>query len=294
MPPRGYAYLIATICGWGLAWPMIKIGLNEIPVWAYRGLMLPAAGLITLALAWMLGETIASPRGQWGPLLATSALNITCWTLFSTLGLNLMGSSGHASIIAYTMPLWAMLFATLFAGDRPSWIKLCGLALGLTGLAILLSGELGVMAESPMGTAFMLCAAACWGAGTVVHKRVVWRLPPLTLTAWMLLVGSVPITLVGLATEVADLKPISMEAVWATVFVLLISTVFCWFSWFQVVRLAPVVVSTVGLLMVPVMAVISGGLILNESVGMREISALACVICAIALVLIPFGRLRTN
>ncbi len=294
MPPRGYAYLISIIGGWGLAWPMIKIGLNEIPPWAYRGLMLPVAGIITFALAWALGEKLASPRGQWGLLLVTSLLNITLWTLFSTLGLRLMGSSGHASIIAYTMPLWAMLFATLFGGERPSWIRLCGLALGLTGLGILLSGELGAMAESPAGTALMLAAAISWGAGTVLHKRVDWQLPPLTLTAWMLVIGAIPITLVGLATEIATLQPISVGAIWATVFVLLISTVFCWFAWFQVVRLVPVLVSTVGILMVPVMAVISGGLLLNETVGMREISALACVICAIALVLIPFGRARTN
>lgn len=294
MPPRGYVYLISIVGGWGLAWPMIKIGLNEIPPWAYRGLMLPAAGIITFALAWALGEKLASPRGQWGLLLVTSLLNITLWTLFSTLGLRLMGSSGHASIIAYTMPLWAMLFATLFGGERPSWIRLCGLALGLTGLGILLSGELGAMAESPAGTALMLAAAISWGAGTVLHKRVDWQLPPLTLTAWMLVIGAIPITLVGLATEIATLQPISVGAIWATVFVLLISTVFCWFAWFQVVRLVPVLVSTVGILMVPVMAVISGGLLLNETVGMREISALACVICAIALVLIPFGRARTN
>ena len=294
MPPRGYAYLISIIGGWGLAWPMIKIGLNEIPPWAYRGLMLPAAGIITFVLAWALGEKLASPRGQWGPLLVTSLLNITLWTLFSTLGLRLMASSGHASIIAYTMPLWAMLFATLFGGERPSWIRLCGLALGLTGLGILLSGELGAMAESPAGTALMLAAAISWGAGTVVHKRVAWQLPPLTLTAWMLVIGAIPITLVGLATEITTLQPISVGAIWATVFVLLVSTVFCWFAWFQVVRLVPVVVSTVGILMVPVIAVISGALLLNETVGLREISALACVICAIALVLIPFGRARTN
>jgi drug/metabolite transporter (DMT)-like permease len=251
MPPRGYVLLISTICGWGLAWPMIKIGLNEIPPWAYRGLMLPAAGIITLIVARLIGEKFTTPRGQWAPLIATAALNITCWTLFSTLGLRLMGS-GHASIIAYTMSLWALVFAILFTGERPTLLRLCGLTLGLVGLGILLSGNMGAMAESPLGVTLMLASAISWGAGTVVHKRVNWRLPPVTLTGWMLLVGSIPITAVALAGEVWELQPISAQAVWATVF-----------------------------------AVISSGFILDEPIGPREITALACVIGAIALVLIP-------
>ncbi len=286
--------LIGTICGWGLAWPMIKIGLNEIPPWAYRGLMLPAAALVTFAVARAIGEQFALPHGQWRALIVTSLFNITGWTVFSTLGLNLMGSSGHASIIAYTMPLWAMLFAVLFTGERPGWVRLCGLALGLTGLGFLLSAEFGSMAGSPAGTALMLTAAIAWGAGTVMHKRVAWRLPPLMLTGWMIAIGSVPITLIGLATEIPDLQPISAAAAWSCVFVLLISTVFCWVAWFQVVKLAPVAVSTVGIMMVPVMAVISGGLILDEVIGLREILALVFVVSGIALVLLPQHRLAAS
>lgn len=286
MPPRGYALLISVICGWGLAWPMIKIGLNEIPPLAYRGLMLPLAGILTLAIARIMGERVRLPSGQWAPFLFSTFLNITCWVLFSTIGLRLMGS-GHASIIAYTMPLWAMLCAILFTGDRPTGLRYAGLAFGLVGLGILLSGELGAMAESPLGVALMLIAAATWGAGTVVHKRVQWTLQPVTLTGWMILIGSLPILAAALIDEVWLLRPISPLAIWASVFVLIVPTIFCWFAWFRVVALAPVVVSTVGIMLVPVMAVIGGGLILDEAIGVREIAALAFVIVGIALVLMP-------
>lgn len=286
MPRRGYALLIAVICGWGLAWPLIKTGLNEIPPWAYRGLMLPAAGIITLLLARLAGERVRLPSGQWAPFLLSTFLNITCWVSFSTLGLRLMGS-GHASIIAYTMPLWAMVAAVLVTGERPTLQRYAGLACGLVGLGILLSGDLGAMAESPFGVALMLASAITWGIGTVVHKRVAWQLGALTLTGWMILIGSLPITAIALAGDIWVLKPISMAAVWSTVFVLLISTVFCWWAWFRVVTMAPVVVSTVGIMMVPVMAVIGGGLILDEPVGPRELTALGFVIVAIALVLMP-------
>lgn len=289
MPPRGYALLISVILGWGLAWPMIKIGINEIPPLAYRGLMLPVAGLVTLFIARLMGEQVRLPHGQWGWFALSTFLNITCWVLFSTVGLGLMGS-GHASIIAYTMPLWAMLTAIIFTGDRPGAMRYAGVVCGLAGLGILLSGELGAMADAPLGVVFMLISAATWGAGTVVHKRVQWSVPPIALTGWMIFLGSLPILAAAFVEEIWLLKPISDKAIWASVFVLFVPTIFCWFAWFRVVALAPVTVSTVGIMMVPVMAVIGGGLILGEAVGVREIAALGFVVLGIALVLLPQRR----
>ena len=57
MPARGYALLISVILGWGLAWPMIKIGVTEVPPLAYRGLMLPIAGI------WAIGFVTAETSG---------------------------------------------------------------------------------------------------------------------------------------------------------------------------------------------------------------------------------------
>ena len=291
MPPRGYALLIATILGWGLAWPMIKIGLNEIPPWTYRGVMLPAAGFVMFAVACGMREPIVLPRGQWPALLASTFLNITCWTLFSTLGLRLLGS-GHASIIAYTMPLWAVTFSILFIGERPTPRRIAGLVCGLAGIGVLLSDQMGVISQSPLGALFMLIAAISWGAGTVVHKRTLWRFSPVVLTGWMILMGGLPIFAVAVVIESVDLGEISLAAIAASLFVLFIPTVFCWFAWFRVVTMAPIIVSSVAIMMVPIVAVISGGLILAEPIGWHEIGALALVISGIALVLIPPRRVE--
>jgi drug/metabolite transporter (DMT)-like permease len=286
---RPILLLTGTILGWGLAWPMIKIGLNEIPPWTYRGLMLPVAGVVMFAVARAMGERFALPTGQWGLLLASSLLNITCWTLFSTLGLRLMGS-GHASILAYTMPLWAVILSMLLIGERPTLRRIVGLVLGLAGLFVLLQGEFGVLAESPAGTLLMLISAITWGAGTVLHKRVVWTLPAAMTIAWMIFLGGLPITAVALVTELDELRPISWEAAWSTLFVLLISVVACWFAWFSVVKMVPVIVSSVSIMGVPVVAVISGAILLSEHLDLQEIAALGLVLSAIALVVVPRRR----
>lgn len=276
----------ATILGWGLAWPTIKMGITEIPPWSYRGITIPTAALIMFVLAKLRGEKLAVPVGQRGPLIVTALLNITGWVLFSTLGLSRL-ASGHASIIAYTMPLWAFLFALAFGLERASPVRVLGVLAGISGIFVLLSGEVDQILAAPQGPLLMLASAIVWGAGTAFHKRVPWRLPPIALTAWMLAIGSAPIAAVGFFIDGAGLHPISTAALWATIFVIAVPTVVCWISWFSIVKAVPVTVSSVGILLVPMVAVLSGNLLLHEAVGWREIGALALVCVAIVLVLRP-------
>ena len=81
--------------------------LIEIPPWTFRGLIAPSAALFLFGFAILMKESLRVPREQWRPLFVASLLNITGWHIFSALGLRQM-ASGHASIIAYTMPLWAI------------------------------------------------------------------------------------------------------------------------------------------------------------------------------------------
>jgi len=118
----------------------------------------------------------------------------------------------------------------------------------------------------------------------------VWILPAGMTIAWMIFLGGLPITAVALATELDALRPVSSSAIWATLFVLLISVVACWFAWFSVVKMVPVIVSSVAIMGVPVVAVISGASILDEHLALQEIAALALVLAAIALVVIPSRR----
>jgi drug/metabolite transporter (DMT)-like permease len=292
IPLNAILWMIALTLGWGTSWPILKIALNEIPPWTFRGLIGPFSAGAVFLIAYLMKEPLLPPKGQWRLLLIASALNITGWHIFSAMGIRLLGS-GHASIIAYTMPLWAVTFAMLFAGERPTPTRLAGLALGLTGMAILLSGQFGILAVAPLGAAFMLMSAISWGAGTVVQKNVAWRASTMSLTAWQLLIGGLPISAVALVIEVPHLQPVSAVAVWATVYSLAVPMILCWFAWFRIVNLVPVSVSSVSTLMIPVVGVISGAVVLGEAIGWREAGALVLVCMALALVLTPSRARKT-
>ena len=48
------------------------------------------------------------PKGRWPHLLLASMMNITIWNIATSLAV-LHIPSGHASVLAYTMPLWVAL-----------------------------------------------------------------------------------------------------------------------------------------------------------------------------------------
>jgi drug/metabolite transporter (DMT)-like permease len=56
--------------------------------------------------------------------------------------------------------------------------------------------------------------------------------------------------------------------------------------WFQILRLMPASVASISTLAIPVVGVFTGGLLLGEPVGWRELSALALVLGALSIVLI--------
>ena len=139
----------------------------------------------------------------------------------------------------------------------------------------------------------MLISAISWGAGTAIQKRVNWNMPATALAGWQLLIGGLPITIGALFLEHDLWQPVSQQAIWSTLFILVYPIIFCWFAWFRIVKEVPVTVSTVSIMMVPVLGVYSGHLVLGEPISWREISGLLLVCSALALVLLPsikFGR----
>ena len=96
---------------------MMKIGINEIPIWTFRGTacILGSLGLFLIA---RLGKvSLIVGKKEWRRLLLISFFNVFLWNVFVTGGLNLL-NSGRSAIIAYTMPMWVMLLSTFFLKDK--------------------------------------------------------------------------------------------------------------------------------------------------------------------------------
>lgn len=286
--------LIASITlFWGVNWPAMKLAVAEVPVWTFRTICLVIGGLGLLAICRLARMSLAVPRGQIWPLILVSLFNITGWHLFSAAGLVYM-PAGRASIVAFTMPLWAALLAIPILDERLSKTTAAGMAVGMAGMAVLVLPDWQGLLAAPLGILFMLLAALSWAAGTVLLKRFRWSISTAALAGWQLLLGGVPVTLGAVIFDRGfDPLAVSGTAWAATLYAALIPMIYCHWAWFRVVGIYPAAVAAIGTLAIPVLGVLSSNWALGEAIGVEEVLSLLLVLAGLVLVLVvPALRAR--
>jgi drug/metabolite transporter (DMT)-like permease len=279
--------LVLTLV-WGCNWPVLKMGVSELAPLTFRSLTLPFAAIGMLLVARASGDSIGIARALWPRVVVLALLNIAGWNGFVLFGVQQL-PAGRSAILAYTMPIWATMIATVVLHERLSRRKLTGLALGFAGMAVLIGEQIGVVRAAPFGALMILAAAIVWAVGTVLLRKWQPPVPQNTLSGWMMLLGWLPLAALAplldpqpLAAELADLSARGWFAVLYNV--LLAGTLAHW-AWFTLARTLPVAVSSLSSLPVPVVGVISGILLLGERPGVQEWIALALVVAALFTVL---------
>jgi drug/metabolite transporter (DMT)-like permease len=259
----GLLCLAITAVGWGLNWPIIKLILREWPPLFARGTAGLAAALGLAAVALMRGERITVPSHAFGRLSIAAALNVFAWMGFSTIAMVWL-SVAEGALLVYTMPIWATLLAWPLRGARPTLRDLAALALGLAGVGVLLAGS---------GFALGTGTAVLFALGTVLGVSAI-PLPPIALTAWQVGLGCAPMVVAGLLFEKPRFDALS-PAGWANMaYMAIVPMGVCYLSWFAASRRLPAATASTGMLLVPLVGVLSAAPIVGEPIGMREVAAL--------------------
>ena len=287
-----HAYLPMAILAliWGCNWPVLKLGVTELPPLTFRALTLPFAAVGMLAVARISGESIAIPRAWWGRLAALAFFNIAGWNGLVLFGVQQL-PAGRSAILAYTMPVWATLTALLVLHEPLGRRKTIGLALGMIGMALLLGEDFALLQRSPAGAALILGAAIMWSFGTVLLRKWKPPIPQNTLSGWMMLLGWLPLVVAAPFFDHTPIVERLSNASWLAWFaiaynIFLAGTLAHW-AWFTLARTLPVAVSGLASLPVPVVGVFAGMIVLGERPGTAEWLALAFVLSSLVAVLWP-------
>lgn len=289
LPLRGFVLMALLSLFWGVNWPIMKVGMEAIPVPVFRAVTLGVGGVAVLVIARVAGHSLRIPRRQWPLLLAASAFNITGWFLLAGYGV-VLTESGRAAIIAYTMPVWSVVFAALVLGERFTWRRALALVLGMAAIAILLAGDFAAIGRAPLGPLLMALAAASWALGTVIQKKGAWEAPTFTVLGWQILLGGLPIFVLAALEDGAALAQAGLWPLLALLYNALVPFLFCYYAYFEIIRLFPVGIATIGTLFIPIIGVFSGMLLLGERPGAPEYAALLLVVAALAVPVVTRAR----
>ena len=273
---------------WGCNWPVLKMGVSLLPPLTFRALTLPFAALGLLVVAKLSGESIRLPRRLWGEVALLALLNIGGWNALVLFGVAQL-PAGRSVIIAYTMPIWTVLFSLVLLREPFGRRKAAGLVLGMAGLALLVGDDIRQLQRAPTAMLFILGASTCWALGTVLLRKWKPPLPPNALSGWMMLLGWVPIALLAPALAPGPMPALTGGAWFAILYNVFLAGTLAHWAWFTLVRTLPVAVSSMASLPVPIVGVFAGMLVLGERPGPWEWTALALVLCAMLAVLWP-GR----
>ncbi|WP_460903117.1 DMT family transporter [Paraburkholderia jirisanensis] len=280
----GLLFLLTTAVGWALNWPAMKVLLREWPPLFSRGVAGLAAALLLFALAVGRGEAIRVPRAWVPRLLLAAATNVLAWMGLSTMAMQWLPVN-EAALLVYTMPLWAMLFAWPMLSRRPSASGFCALLLGLAGVAVLLGGHgISFDAGRRAGIACALGAAVLFAFGTVANRKPL-PVAPLTLVAWQVAIGCLPMVVFGLAVEAPRLEALHADGWAVLVYMALVPMGVCYLAWFETLRRLPAEVASIGMLLVPILGIAAAALSLGEPLGARTGIAMTLTLSGVALAL---------
>ncbi|MET8572278.1 EamA family transporter [Streptomyces sp. NPDC004783] len=233
-------------------------------------------GLFLLALARTL------PTGAWlWRTLVLGTLNIGAFNfLLFVAAYRLPG--GIAAVIMSAQPMFVLILAALFIGDRIRFPHVVACLLGVVGVVLLVFR--GTVELDYVGVVAALGGAMCMATGITLTKR--WGRPDgvglLPFTGWQLTVGGVVLLPFTLAIEGL---PSSITGTNLLGFAYLVSlgAVISYMIWFRGIERSPALAVSFLALGSPIVATILGYVFLHETLSILQLIGAVSILTAMLL-----------
>ncbi|MGB6155089.1 MAG: DMT family transporter [Castellaniella sp.] len=285
MNARQLIGLVLLTLMWGLNWPVMKLGLREwSPLW-FRAITMGGGAVVLLLYYWRQGLPLL-PRGaaQWRSVIVLGLPNVLGWHGLSIIGVDHL-PAGRAAILGFTMPVFTVLLAVLFYGERFTARLALAVTAVLIAIALLLWHEVHALAGSPVGIVWMQGAAFCWALGTVWMQRARLTLAPETLVIWMLGLSSIALLLLAWTIEPAPQWHFSSTTTGVLLWSILLNYGAAQVIWFAMARALPASTSAMSITAVPIVGIL-GSMLIGEWPSWQDGLAIVCVVIAISAVLL--------
>jgi drug/metabolite transporter (DMT)-like permease len=189
------------------------------------------------------------------------------------------------------MPLWVAVIGFVAFGQRLTGRLLAALAIGVLAVLALMLPNFASYERAPVGLFWGLFAGFCWAIGTFIVKRTAWSGMGLSLTFWQVVISLPPILLGALVIDgIPDRWP-SAKALTATIYTGAIPMALGTATWFALVKLLPTQVAALSSIAIPIVAIVSGVLLLHEPLSALQTVAIGSTVVALWLALVP-GKAR--
>jgi drug/metabolite transporter (DMT)-like permease len=277
--------LLVTV-SWGLNYPIMKFVVTSYPPLTFRAFTFTIGFVLLGAYALRRGESLHIPVSERWLAFKLGMPNMVLWHLGLIYGVTLL-NSGRAAIVGYTMPVWALLASVLMFKNTLTARGIMGVVCSLLATFLLARDEMSNFAGQPLGLACTLAAAMAWGVGNAMMKNCKISISSMALTFWMLLLAAICFTVLAFLFEQDRWAWPTWMQFAAIFYAGAVTFAISYVAWFRVARKLTPVASGLSIMLVPMVGLTGGYWMLNEVVGLADITALFLILLAMAIVLIP-------
>lgn len=283
---------LAAVCFfWGTTYLGIRMSLEAFPPLVLVSTRFLISGSILLAAAWARGARFPKGKDLWQAAL-TGILILSIGNGCLTFA-ELRIPSGLAGLITTLSPFWLVgIESVMPRGERLHAPTIFGMLVGFAGVALLLSGGVGLNAsghDALIGFLLVQVGMVAWSGGSIYQRGNRAQAHPIV-------VGAVQQVAAGLAALPFALFASSHHVAWSTrgvvalFYLVAFGSIVGYSSYAYALDKLPVAVVSIYPYVNSVVAVALGWLFYREPFGRREAAAMLVIFTGVALVKWQSGK----
>jgi len=288
MNPRHLLLALLVVFVWGLNFVAIRLGLNGVPPLFLVFLRFFLASIPAVFF-------IKKPTIPFHTLAMYSLITFVLQFSFLFIGISLGVAPGLASLITQTQVFFTIILGIVFVNERPNSYQYIGCTIALIGLSIVLLHMNGTITLK--GFLFLLGAAFFWSFGNLISKKI-GKVSNLSLVTWASLIAWPPLLAVSLTIEGYDqilyaLTNLTWISTAATLYITYFSTLLGYSLWSYLTLHLPLSLLASFTILIPIVAMLSSILFLNEPLQPWKITAAILVLTGLGINLFAKKLLST-
>jgi drug/metabolite transporter (DMT)-like permease len=286
------AAMLITVLFWGISFISIKIAVSEVPPITMALIRFVIASVLLLLIVHSV-EPNTRLQGQDKKSMAFAGLlGITIYFCCENSGVKLTTASS-ASLITSVVPILSITLDVIVFKTKVTMLQYAGMGLAVIGayLTITVNGAVDFTSASFFGNLLIMGAMLAWSGYTLINKSLQTKYTGLFMTTCQMTFGTL-FLLPAALTEYQQWHALSQLAFFNILFLAVCCSALCYFLYIYALKYLDVAVTTLYLNLVPVVGVISGHFILQETV--LPIQLLGGVVIIMAIGIVNWGMFKTS